>query len=94
MSIIVKGMEIPKNCTHCDYIGLNVAIGCPVMSGVNGRATDCPLVELPEKHGKLIDADVMCADLTTVNPLYKTMIDWCIRVTKAQPTVVEAEGQE
>ena len=27
MSIIVKGMEMPENCTRCDYIGLNVAIG-------------------------------------------------------------------
>lgn len=57
MSVIVKGMKMPKNCTHCDYIGLNVAIGCPVMTGINGRATDCPLVELPEYHGRLIDVD-------------------------------------
>lgn len=36
---------------------------------------------------RLIDADKMCADLATVDPQYKTMIDWCIRVTEAQPTV-------
>ena len=36
---------------------------------------------------RLIDADKMCADLATVNQQYKTMIDWCIRVAEAQPTV-------
>ena len=36
-----------------------------------------------------IDADRMCADLATVDPRYEYMVDWCIRVTKAQPTVVE-----
>lgn len=59
MSVIVKGMEMPENCTRCDYIGLNVAIGCPVMSGTNGRATDCPLIALPDKHRRLVDADAL-----------------------------------
>ena len=36
---------------------------------------------------RLIDADSMKADLLTVNPKYETMIDWCIRVLDAQPTV-------
>ena len=57
MSVVVRGMEMPENCTRCDYIGLNLAIGCPVISGTNGRATDCPLVALPDKHGDLIDRD-------------------------------------
>jgi hypothetical protein len=61
MSILIKGMSIPENCTRCDHIGLNVAIGCPVMSGTNGRATDCPLVDLG-KHGDLIDRDVFRSD--------------------------------
>ena len=36
---------------------------------------------------RLIDADKMCDDLATVDRQYETMIDWAIRVTKAQPTV-------
>lgn len=36
---------------------------------------------------RLIDADKMCDDLATVDQQYETMIDWVIRVTKAQPTV-------
>lgn len=40
---------------------------------------------------RLIDADAMCADLATVDPQYETMIEWCIRVTVAQPTVDAVE---
>lgn len=36
---------------------------------------------------RLIDADKMIADLLTVDPQYETMIDWCIRVTEAQPSI-------
>ena len=36
---------------------------------------------------RLIDADSMKADLLTVDPQYETMIQWCITVLDAQPTV-------
>lgn len=40
---------------------------------------------------RLIDADAMCADLATVDPRYDTIVEWCIRVTEAQPTVDAVE---
>lgn len=40
-----------------------------------------------EEKMRLIDADKMCEDLATIDPQYETMIDWCIRVVNAQPTV-------
>ena len=91
MSIVVKGMEIPKNCTLCDSIGLNVAIGCPVMTGINGRATDCQLVELPEKHGRLIDADLLEPDAD-----YDDGEWWAysVKQIKDAPTILEAEGPD
>jgi len=57
MSVLIKGMEMPDTCTRCDYIGLNVAIGCKVVTGTNGRTDNCPLIEIPEPRGRLIDAD-------------------------------------
>ena len=36
---------------------------------------------------RLIDADAMKRDLLTVDPQYQTMIDWCITVLDAQPTI-------
>lgn len=59
MSVLIEGMEMPDTCTRCDYIGLNVAIGCKVVTGTNGRADNCPLTEVPEPHGRLIDADAL-----------------------------------
>ena len=57
MAILIEGMEMPDTCTRCDYIGLNVAIGCKVVTGTNGRTDNCPLIEVHEPHGNLIDAD-------------------------------------
>ena len=49
----------------------------------------CPLVELPEKHGRLIDADALINlwDGCTVKGSLAPIID-------ARPTVVEAEDTE
>ena len=44
---------------------------------------------LPEYHGRLIDKDKMIADLLTVDPRYKKEIDWCVRITDAQLTIIE-----
>ena len=104
MSVLVKGMEIPKDCPCCKMAYYNASdefTGCAVIPGkryamhndaVYAKSTQrpdwCPLVEIPA-HGRLIDADKMCADLVTVDPQYETMIEWCIQVTNAQPTIIE-----
>lgn len=36
---------------------------------------------------RVIDADAMKADILTVDPQYETMIQWCITVLDAQPTI-------
>ena len=90
MSVLIRGMEIPDNCTRCDYIGLNTAVGCPVMTGTDGRATDCPLIEIKTPHGRLIDADELMNE-SRKDEAYgyvdtKHIYD--------APTVIEAEGEE
>jgi len=94
MSIIIKDIEIPKNCTLCDSIGLNVAIGCPVMTGINGRATDCPLVEIPENHGRLIDADIAYDKIAEQEGGYYMDMDGVDKGLSEAPTILEAEEQE
>ena len=47
---------------------------------------------LPERHGRLIDKDKMMGDLLTVDLQYQDLIDWCLQVTEAQPTIIEADG--
>lgn len=57
MSILIKGMEMPKNCLWCplQYIGICQVTKKDVNSDLGRRADDCPLVELPEKHGRLVE---------------------------------------
>jgi len=51
-------------------------------------------IPLPEHHGRLIDKDKMIADLLTVDPRYKKEIDWCVRITDAQLTIIEGSESE
>lgn len=53
MGVYIKGMDMPKNCGEC-FVG-NRAI-C---------SKHCPLTEVPEPHGRLIDADALADDLET-----------------------------
>lgn len=58
MSVVVLGMEIPKSCESC-------GIPCElwIRHKVGQRYPDCPLRPLPEKHGRLIDADDYAAEM-------------------------------
>ena len=68
MSIIIKGMEMPKTCWDCACSNYYESIGeamCDITDGQLDymlwkceRHPDCPLIELPP-HGRLIDADAI-----------------------------------
>ena len=98
MSVLIKGMQIPKNCSDCP---LNYDMMSCMITGSRwwsdtmvlmdfdcqeSRLYDCPLVELPEHHGRLIDADEMKNLWTgcSINGSISPLLD-------ARPTVVEAE---
>lgn len=69
MSVLIKGMKKPKNCCFiidgetefCPFV--NTDDDCVLLLGGECYGTweeqyaDCPLVELPEKRGRLIDGD-------------------------------------
>ena len=53
MSVIVKGMEMPNVCAYC-FIDSSE---CNLHSSVNiwrERHPDCPLIDIPTPHGRLI----------------------------------------
>lgn len=70
MSVLIKGMEMPKDCISCEF-------SYPMFEGIwycgyTGKyideendeeyyeaaySYDCPLVEVPTPHGRLIDGD-------------------------------------
>ena len=67
MSILIKGMAMPKNCTECNF---GVDGWCYAKSptepnskslATHTRPSWCPLVELPP-HGDLIDRDALMKD--------------------------------
>lgn len=61
MSILIKGMEMPKTCDDC-FLPLQY---CPYAMKPDGS---CPLIPVPP-HGRLIDADALFGFIINI---YKT----------------------
>ena len=115
MNVLIRGMKMPSECRKCfmmDYGTMTGETYCEVNGKTlaenyrpiefDGRPDWCPLVELPEKHGRLIDADALMnifADrLTKVSVRYGIdsavagAISGAMKLLDVQPTVIEAEG--
>lgn len=96
--LIIRGMEMPNNVfdcplnsfgicnlaqdeTHCDCIG-------------DSRPEWCPLVPLPEGHGRCIEADALLSVLDILKdkgcdgPVWDQMRD----IVKSMVTIIPAEG--
>ena len=53
MGVYIKGMEMPKSCIVC-------RLECLYRKhNSTERSSHCPLVEIAEPHGRLIDADAI-----------------------------------
>ena len=81
MGVYIKGMEMPEDCFTCPlkeegFCNLTNAYA----SNINKINSDCPLIEVPEPHGRLIDADKLFRD-----------IEW--DDIENAPTIIEAEGE-
>ena len=88
MSVLIKGMELPKNCHNCELLTrIEVTYGavyaCQILNEVIGnvmvRQIRCPLVEIPP-HGDLIDRDA----------LPTSRVEWEDIVNA--PTIIESEA--
>ena len=107
MSILLSGIEMPRTCYYCRFqllkslsLGDNRLIyfhSCSLLCKnvddyENNRREDCPLVEVPTPHGRLIDADKIEYNFE-VNE--NTTMEGCEFVTKCEvdrvPTIVEKE---
>lgn len=97
MSILIKGMEMPKSCWDCFACHDG---WCIINQKIEGHRTvthSCPLIEVQTPHGRLIDAGRM---ISIIEDRYPKGIDLsgfylAIPVIKsfieAEPTVIEAE---
>lgn len=94
-SVLIKGMEMPKSCDVCeycndDYICNNFVADCyglDVSDYVRCRHDDCPLVEVPTPHGRLIDADALTGEQYKEGNLMVVEMD----AIEDAPTIIEAE---
>ena len=105
MSILIKGMEMPKRCGDCEFADFEdydseYVLYCNAIKkhadlDACGRPMgwDCPLVEIPTPHGRLGDLD----ELKTAFPRCDNSMDIKIASVRATinhaPTVIEAEGE-
>lgn len=114
MSVLIKGIKKPKRCSgfdgsKCPF--LDDEDNCVLQELIGGTWDDlyanCPLVELPERHGDLIDRDALrkgnqmnddCS--TCVRDVEKCrydmsyiLMDFCSWLDDAL-VVIEAEGEE
>ena len=114
MSILIRDMEMPKNCAECkmwciceclnDFEDFE-SICYAVEDGDLVRDKNCPLIDIPTPHGRLIDKDKLRRKLF-VNfdgqriPFYDcdnfpTQITYrdLHSILAEQKTIIEAEGE-
>jgi len=72
MGIYIKGMEMPSSCSVCDYFEYEGGdyqpwVVCRLteekLEDPNSRGDECPITEVKEPHGDLIDRDPLMRTL-------------------------------
>ena len=72
MAVYIPKFDVPKDCDECwtKYHGFGLVdhdeewgtFYCKIANGFcSDNRTTCPLIEVSERHGPLIDADDLCA---------------------------------
>jgi hypothetical protein len=106
MSVLIKGMEMPKNCEVCPLNFYECALleksSEEIMQyfGGDSRHPGCPLVEVLTPHGRLIDADALkeiefCGLQADKKIIYQMGWNDAIEaIAKNAPTIIQAEEDE
>ena len=100
MSILLN-LPMPKNCDECPCNDDNWRCGATgeyfdYDDMYAKRRDDCPLIEVPTPHGRLVDIkSVEDGKFTTVSNEYQRWWNGALdSVVDNAPTVIEAEGSE
>lgn len=105
MSVLVRNMKMPETCEGCNFHRYHshneyVCAATPLFYPMNlanseGIRKDfCPLVEMPEKHGRLFDTDEVVKCLEELPDCNEKawaigLLEWAI----AKRWCIEAEGE-
>ena len=105
MDILIKNMDVISSCSDCP---LNYDMMSCIITGTrwwsdrimlmdfdcdNERLYDCPLIEVPTPHGRLIDADELMTKISTMmqEPDYQhDGEDWMIGLIMARDAIDNA----
>ena len=110
MSVLIRGMEIPKSCANCEWsklskMDLGMSCFCTLAKKIgsleiakNNRLDFCPLIPVPP-HGRLIDADNI--GLTNFEIIlcqkgnpYKNALEMLLKKIENAPTIIQTEKGE
>ena len=98
MSLIIKGSIMPLMCEECpcydcdDYSCKATGRGV-IEYRYHGRPDNCPLVEVPTPHGRLIDADKLLESFSEALDEDRHFVNFFALVDDS-PTIIEAEVSE
>lgn len=101
MSILIKGIEIPKEFNPNYYIELACGIDGKQYARLynfycGGLTEWCEVIPIPP-HGRLIDADAALRDGWTINRTYSaspTEMVYEVKAIDCLPTIIPAERSE
>ena len=99
MSILIKGMEMPKRCIDCPFMVSRDNDDCILQNDeANAKfnswddmKASCPLVEIPTPHGNLKDESDIISLIEVMFCKDKDGMEHAIQCVKDAPTVIEAE---
>ncbi len=109
MAVLIEGMEMPKNCHECRlyegdiYYCSAADKEIDILDSSEGKCQFCPLVSIPEPHGRLVDADALIeamarmVPLAIADPTANTFLDGlsaAYEAIQAAPTIIDAEKGE
>lgn len=99
MSILIKGMDMPKACFKCRLLD-SYFWQCEITKKTASHSTGCvpsycPLVPVPP-HGRLIDADALIINLMDrgIESLQTEDFYEIQQAVADAPTIIEAEVDE
>lgn len=86
MSVLVKGVDMPKDCMYCKW---HTRWGCGITGIRTNTAQGCPLIEVPTPHGRLIDAEKLERDIEQYHLSDGKFQHW----VQVQNSIIEAEEE-
>lgn len=89
MGIYIKGIKKPKHCYECTVGECRVRLP---KGDINYNVhPQCPLIEVKEPHGRLVDTTTAYQDTMIYGEHFRKSV---LKIIDNLPTIIEAEGEQ